>query len=61
MTKSRPNNITRIADRLAGRRLLVTGATGLLGKVFVEKLLRCVPRIGSITLLVRGRSDGLSA
>ncbi len=52
---------TRIADRLAGRHVLVTGATGLLGKVFVEKLLRSVPQIGKITLLVRGRADGLSS
>ena len=53
--------VPRIADRLAGRHVLVTGATGLLGKVFIEKLLRSVPQIGKITLLVRGRADGLSA
>ncbi len=51
----------RLADRLAGRRLLVTGSTGLLAKVFVEKLLRSVPGIGAIYLLVRERADGTSS
>ncbi|MCZ6683038.1 MAG: SDR family oxidoreductase, partial [Planctomycetota bacterium] len=52
----------RIADRLRGRHLLVTGSTGLLAKVFTEKLLRCVPEIGGIHLLVRPRrSDQLTS
>ncbi len=52
----------RIADRLRGRHLLVTGSTGLLAKVFTEKLLRCVPEIGGIHLLVRRRrSDQLTS
>lgn len=52
----------RIADRLRGRQMLVTGSTGLLAKVFTEKLLRCVPEIGGIHLLVRRRrSDRLSS
>lgn len=50
-----------IADRLRGRELLVTGATGLLAKVFVEKLLRCVPEVGKIHLLLRPRNDGTEA
>lgn len=52
---------TRIADRLAGRHILVTGSTGFLAKVFVEKLLRSVENIGGIHLLVRSRSGGLTA
>lgn len=51
----------RIADRLEGQEVLVTGATGFLAKIFVEKLLRAVPRIGKIHLLVRSRSDGTPA
>jgi long-chain acyl-CoA synthetase len=51
----------RIADRLRGRQLLVTGSTGLLAKVFVEKLLRSVPEVGGIHLLVRGLADGTSS
>lgn len=52
---------TRIRDRLAGQHLLVTGSTGFLAKVFVEKLLRSVETVGGIHLLVRSRSDGTSA
>jgi len=51
----------RIKHRLRGRKLLVTGATGLLAKVFVEKLLRSVPEVGRIFLLVRARADGTSS
>jgi len=43
-----------VRDTLAGRRVLVTGATGFLGKLLVEKLLRDVPDIGGIVLLIRG-------
>jgi long-chain acyl-CoA synthetase len=52
---------TRISERLSGCHLLVTGATGFLAKIFVEKLLRSVDSIGGIHLLVRSRSGGLTA
>ncbi|MCH7527170.1 MAG: AMP-binding protein, partial [Planctomycetes bacterium] len=51
----------RIAERLAGQEIFVTGATGFLAKVFVEKLLRCVSGLGKIHLLIRPGSDGHSA
>ncbi len=51
----------RIAERLAGEHILVTGSTGFLAKIFVEKLLRSVPDVGSICLLVRPRADGTAA
>lgn len=37
----------------AGKRVLVTGATGFMGKVLVEKLLRDCPQIERMYLLVR--------
>lgn len=43
----------RIADVFQGQHILLTGGTGFLGKVIVEKLLRCLPNIGHIYLLVR--------
>ncbi|MFQ5414063.1 MAG: AMP-binding protein [Phycisphaerae bacterium] len=53
-----PNACERIRDRLAGHHILVTGSTGFLAKVFVEKLLRGVDTIGGIHLLVRRRPGG---
>lgn len=42
-----------IADRLAGRRIAVTGATGFLGTALVERLLRSVPDC-EVVVVVRG-------
>ncbi|XP_023955315.2 fatty acyl-CoA reductase 1 [Bicyclus anynana] len=43
----------RIAETFSGMNLLITGGTGFMGKVLVEKLLRKVPDIGKIMILVR--------
>jgi nucleoside-diphosphate-sugar epimerase len=45
---------TVINQQLAGKHVLITGCTGFLGKVLLEKLLRTNPDIGGIHLLVRG-------
>jgi long-chain acyl-CoA synthetase len=42
-----------IAASLRGQRLWITGATGFLGKVLVEKLLWSVPEVGKLLLLIR--------
>ena len=42
-----------ITDFYSGRNVFITGATGFIGKVLVEKLLRSCPDIGKIYLLVR--------
>ncbi len=39
---------------LTGKRILITGTTGFVGKVVLEKLMRERPDIGSIVLLIRG-------
>jgi fatty acyl-CoA reductase len=36
-----------------GQNIFVTGATGFLGKVLVEKLIRMCPDVGNIFLLIR--------
>lgn len=46
---------------LHGKRVLITGVTGFVGKVVLEKLIRAVPDIGSIKLLVRGNRRHASA
>lgn len=43
-----------VLEHLRGRHVLVTGTTGFLGKVVLEKLIRAVPDIGGIHLLIRG-------
>lgn len=42
---------------LAGKRILITGSTGFLAKVVLEKLIRTVPDIGRIILLIRSADD----
>lgn len=42
-----------IPEWFAGKQVLVTGATGFMGKVLVEKLLRDCPQVERVYLLVR--------
>lgn len=42
---------------LRGKTVLLTGGTGFLGKVLVERLLRCAPDLARIYLLIRPRYD----
>ena len=51
--------MTSIVDFYAGRTVLVTGATGFMGKVLLEKLLRSCPTITRIYVLIRPKK-GLS-
>jgi len=48
--------VTETADFFNGKSLFITGATGFLGKVLLEKLLWQLPQVGRIVLLVRARS-----
>ncbi|XP_014485814.1 PREDICTED: putative fatty acyl-CoA reductase CG5065 [Dinoponera quadriceps] len=51
---SKPDEITdRIVETFVGRKIMITGGTGFLGKVLIEKLLRSLPDIAHIYLLVR--------
>jgi len=47
-----------IPAALSGKRILLTGATGFLAKVVLEKLVRGVPGIEGVILLIRGGKDG---
>ncbi|XP_018401452.1 PREDICTED: putative fatty acyl-CoA reductase CG5065 [Cyphomyrmex costatus] len=53
MEQSKTEEIDRIAETLVGRKIFVTGGTGFLGKVLIEKILRSLPDIGHIYMLVR--------
>lgn len=51
-----------VRTALSGKRILLTGTTGFLAKVVLEKLIRTVPDIGHLTLLIRGgRGNGKGA
>ncbi|XP_077565947.1 fatty acyl-CoA reductase 1 [Stigmatopora nigra] len=54
-----PSDITpvaSVAEYYAGKNVLITGATGFMGKVLVEKLLRCCPEVKGLFLLVRPKA-----
>lgn len=46
----------RMAEYYAGKSVLITGATGFMGKVLVEKLLRSCPEVKALYLLVRPKA-----
>jgi fatty acyl-CoA reductase len=48
--------MSHIQDYYAGKTLLITGATGLVGKVLVEKLLRELPQVRRIYVLIRPKT-----
>ncbi|KAF5207251.1 Fatty acyl-coa reductase [Thalictrum thalictroides] len=45
-----------IVKFLKGKRLLITGATGFVAKVLIEKILRTEPDVGKIFLLIKAKS-----
>ncbi|CAH2092485.1 unnamed protein product [Euphydryas editha] len=45
----------RISDFYAGKSVFITGATGFLGKVLIERLLSTCTDIGSIYVLIRSK------
>ncbi|VDO90868.1 unnamed protein product [Haemonchus placei] len=49
----------RVEDVYCDRSILLTGSTGFLGKVLVEKILWALPNVGQIFLLIRP-ANGLS-
>ncbi|XP_041072312.1 fatty acyl-CoA reductase 1 isoform X2 [Carcharodon carcharias] len=48
--------MSSIAAYYAGKNVLITGATGFMGKVLVEKLLRSCPELKAIYILVRPKA-----
>lgn len=51
--------LPRIPTVFAGKNIFVTGASGFMGKVLVEKLLRSCPDVGDVYVLVRAKKGKL--
>ncbi|KAJ8024079.1 Fatty acyl-CoA reductase 1 [Holothuria leucospilota] len=45
-----------VADYFAGKTIMLTGGTGFIGKVLVEKILRCCPDVDKFYLLIRPKA-----
>lgn len=46
-----------IATFYAGQSIFVTGATGFLGKVYIEKILRSCPDVREVFILMRSKKE----
>ncbi|KAL9659440.1 hypothetical protein QQ045_024246 [Rhodiola kirilowii] len=50
-----------IAQYLQGKNYFITGATGFLAKVFIEKMLRSAPTVGKIYLLIKAEDEAAAS
>lgn len=50
------DGMASIPEYYAGKNVLITGATGFMGKVLVEKLLRSCPDVKALYILVRPKA-----
>ncbi|XP_041852894.1 fatty acyl-CoA reductase 1 isoform X1 [Melanotaenia boesemani] len=48
--------MVNIPEYYAGKNVLISGATGFMGKVLLEKLLRSCPEIGAVYVMVRSKA-----
>lgn len=55
------NDRSTVCSQLAGKRVLITGTTGFLAKVLLEKLIRDVQDIKQFVLLIRGSKNHRTA
>lgn len=44
-----------IPEWFSGKNIFITGGSGFIGKILIEKLLRSCPQIGTIYILIRSK------
>lgn len=57
MASSENTPTLKIKEFYSGKNILLTGVTGFLGKVLLEKVLRSFPDIGTIYIMVRAKRN----
>ena len=55
------SNVSQTLQLLKGKHVLITGTTGFVGKVMLEKIMRTVPGIGGVYLVIRGNKKHANA
>jgi len=55
------SNVSQTLRLLKGKHVLITGTTGFVGKVMLEKIMRTVPGIGGVYLVIRGNKKHANA
>ena len=53
--QSQSQALINVREFFTDKNILMTGVTGFVGKVLLEKILRTIPRIGKIFLLIRNK------
>ena len=50
-------DILGVRDYYDGKTILMTGGTGYIGKIIIEKMIRSIPNIKRIYVMVRSKKD----
>lgn len=59
--RTRGGEVLSVDDRIRGRQILITGTTGYIGKVLLERVMAEVPGVGVLHLLVRANRNHSTA
>lgn len=57
MESEKEHEIKNVAKFFAGRSIFITGGTGFLGKILIEKFLRSCPDLEALYILMRPKKN----
>lgn len=55
------DNVSQLSQYLRGKHIFLSGVTGFLGKLLLEKIIRTMPDVGSVSVLIRPGDNKSSA